>query len=79
MNTVIAVAAGVGPLFAAAAGVGTLFAAAGAFALSSGVLAIFYGGFLHKSVGLSLVVLPGITVSSLALMVSLRWRYLLRS
>ena len=71
--------AGVGTLFAAAAGVGMLFAAADAFALSSGVLAIFCGGFLYNSVDLSLVVLPGIAVSSLTLAVSSRWRYFLRS
>ena len=79
MNTVVAVAAGVGTLFAAAAGVGTLFAAVGAFALSSGVLAIFCGGFLYNSVILSRVVLPGIAVSLLTLAVFSRWRYLLRS
>ena len=70
MNTVVAVAAGVGPLFAATAGSGTLFAAAGAFALSSGVLPIYYGGFLYDSVDLSLVVPPSIAVSSLTLAVS---------
>ena len=42
---------------------GTLFAAAGAFALSSGVLAILCGGFLYNSVILSRVALPGIAVS----------------
>ena len=50
MNTVDAVAAGIGTLFADAAGGGMLFAAAGAFALSSGVLAISYGSFLYNSV-----------------------------
>ena len=73
------IAHGVGPLFAAAAGGGNLFAAAGAFALSSGLLAIFYGGFLYNSVDLSLVVLPGIAVSLHTLAVSSRWRYFLCS
>ena len=48
MNTVNAVATGVGTLFADAAGGGTVFAAVGTFALSSGVLAIFYGRLFNS-------------------------------